>query len=76
MTTSTRLPAPGKQFFFPGMIVPFVLIACCFAAWGLAQDLTTPLVAAFQGIFTMSTFEASLASGFHGGVVPTGGRLR
>ncbi|GAA1311602.1 L-fucose:H+ symporter permease [Brachybacterium tyrofermentans] len=60
MTTSTRLPAPGKQFFFPGMIVPFVLIACCFAAWGLAQDLTTPLVAAFQGIFTMSTFEASL----------------
>ena len=32
----------------------------CFACSAPAQDLTTPLVAAFKGIFTMTTFEASL----------------
>jgi FHS family L-fucose permease-like MFS transporter len=42
------------------MILPFCLLTLCFAAWGLAQDLTAPLVTAFKGIFTMSTFEASL----------------
>ena len=42
------------------MIVPFWLLTTCFVVWGLAQDLTAPLVTAFKGIFTMSTFEASL----------------
>lgn len=42
------------------MIIPFWLLTTCFAVWGLAQDLTAPLVTAFKGIFTMSTFEASL----------------
>jgi MFS transporter, FHS family, L-fucose permease len=32
----------------------------CFVAWGVAQDLTAPMVAAFKGIFTMSTLQASL----------------
>ena len=42
------------------MIIPFWLLTSCFVVWGLAQDLTAPLVTAFKGIFTMSTFEASL----------------
>ena len=42
------------------MIIPFWLLTSCFIVWGLAQDLTAPLVTAFKGIFTMSTFEASL----------------
>ena len=42
------------------MVIPFWLLTSCFVVWGLAQDLTAPLVTAFKGIFTMSTFEASL----------------
>jgi MFS transporter, FHS family, L-fucose permease len=53
--TLKKLPLIDKN-----MIVPFCLLATCFAVWGLAQDLTAPLVTAFKGIFTMSTFEASL----------------
>ena len=36
------------------MIIPFWLLTSCFVVWGLAQDLTAPLVTAFKGIFTMS----------------------
>lgn len=56
----TKESEGSEPFFYKGMVLPFVLLACCFAAWGLAQDLTTPMVAAFKGVFTMSTFEASL----------------
>ena len=53
--TMKKLPLIDKE-----MIVPFWLLTSCFIVWGLAQDLTAPLVTAFKGIFTMSTFEASL----------------
>jgi FHS family L-fucose permease-like MFS transporter len=43
-----------------GMIVLFIALICCFTAWGVAQDLTTPMVAGFKRIFDMSTFQASL----------------
>jgi len=43
-----------------GMIVLFMALICCFTAWGVAQDLTTPMVAGFKRIFDMSTFQASL----------------
>jgi hypothetical protein len=43
-----------------GMLVLFVALICCFTAWGVAQDLTTPMVAGFKRIFDMSTFQASL----------------
>jgi MFS transporter, FHS family, L-fucose permease len=56
--TATRT---GKQrLVFPGMGVLFVVLACCFLSWGIAADLTTPMVAGFKRIFNMSTFEASL----------------
>ena len=42
------------------MVVLFVALICCFTAWGIAQDLTTPMVAGFKRIFDMSTFQASL----------------
>ena len=45
---------------FPGMAVLFVVLACCFLVWGVAADLTTPMVAGFKRIFEMSTFQASL----------------
>lgn len=53
--TLKKLPLIDKD-----MIVPFWLLTSCFIVWGLAQDLTAPMVTAFKGIFTMSTFEASL----------------
>lgn len=44
----------------PGMMVLFAVLVGCFTAWGIAADLTTPMVAGFQRIFEMSTFQASL----------------
>src|SRR6202171_5920110 len=45
---------------FPKMWVLFFVLICCFTAWGIAADLTTPMVAGFKRIFDMSTFQASL----------------
>jgi MFS transporter, FHS family, L-fucose permease len=42
------------------MVVLFIALICCFTAWGIAQDLTTPMVAGFKRNFDMSTFQASL----------------
>jgi FHS family L-fucose permease-like MFS transporter len=42
------------------MLVLFIALIGCFTAWGVAQDLTTPMVAGFKRIFEMSTFQASL----------------
>jgi fucose permease len=47
--TLTKQPLIDKD-----MIVPFWLLTSCFIVWGLAQDLTAPLVTAFKGIFTMT----------------------
>jgi FHS family L-fucose permease-like MFS transporter len=45
---------------FPKMRVLFIVLICCFTAWGIAADLTTPMVAGFKRIFDMNTFQASL----------------
>jgi len=42
------------------LILPFVLITCCFALWGFANDVTTPMVKAFSKIFRMSVTEGAL----------------
>jgi len=47
-------------FVYKKMIVLFAVVVCCFTAWGIAADMTAPMVAAFKRIFTMSTFQASL----------------
>src|ERR1051325_11560217 len=52
---SGRPPLIGR-----GMIVLFIALIGCFTAWGVAADLTTPMVAGFKRIFDMSTFQASL----------------
>src|SRR4030081_2727654 len=49
-----------EPFVYRGMIVLFVVVIACFTAWGIAADVTAPMVAAFKRIFTMSTFQASL----------------
>ena len=45
---------------YPGMGLLFAVLICCFTAWGVAADLTTPMVAGFKRIFEMNTFQASL----------------
>ena len=49
-------------------VVPFILITSCFALWGFANDITNPMVAAFQTVMELSTFEASWVQfAFYGG---------
>ena len=44
-----------------GIIYPFILLASCFMWWGIANNLTDPLVRVFKAIFgELSVFQASL----------------
>ena len=46
----------------------FVVITCLFALWGFANDITNPMVAAFQTILEVSNAKASLVQfAFYGG---------
>lgn len=50
------------------LIVPFVLLASLFALWGFANDITNPMVAAFQTVMEISTAKAALVQfAFYGG---------
>lgn len=42
-----------------GHLVPFLLLTTCFAAWGLANNMTDPLVKVFSRVFTMSALQSS-----------------
>ncbi|WP_410217474.1 L-fucose:H+ symporter permease [Paracoccus sp. (in: a-proteobacteria)] len=46
-------------FVHPGMRLPFILLVVCFAAWGVAANMTDPLVQVFSRIFSMTTLQAS-----------------
>ena len=49
-------------------LLPFVLITACFSLWGLANDITNPMVKAFSKIFRMSVTEGALVQlAFYGG---------
>ena len=43
-------------------LVVFVLITICFALWGFANNVTTPMVNAFSRIFRIGTTEASFVT--------------
>ena len=68
MTTTEHADQPSEApavtskpgLVFPKMWVLFGVLICCFTAWGVAADLTTPMVAGFKRIFDMNTFQASL----------------
>lgn len=47
-------------FLYPGMALPFTVLVACFAAWGVAANMTDPLVRVFGSVFSMSTFQSSL----------------
>ena len=49
-------------------LVTFILITSLFALWGFANDITNPMVAAFQTVMEISTFEATFVQfAFYGG---------
>lgn len=49
-------------------LLPFILVTCCFALWGFANDVTNPMVKAFSKIFRMSTSDGTLVQvAFYGG---------
>ncbi|WP_396918460.1 L-fucose:H+ symporter permease [Mycolicibacterium sp.] len=68
MTTTEQADQPAQApptgdrvaLVYPKMWVLFIVLICCFTAWGVAADLTTPMVAGFKTIFDMNTFQASL----------------
>ena len=50
------------------LLVPFILITSLFALWGFANDITNPMVAAFQTIMEISAAKAALVQfAFYGG---------
>ena len=49
-------------------LVPFILVTSLFALWGFANDITNPMVAAFQTVMELSAAKASLVQfAFYGG---------
>lgn len=49
-------------------LIPFILITSCFALWGVASDITNPMVKAFSKIFRMSATDGTLVQvAFYGG---------
>jgi MFS transporter, FHS family, L-fucose permease len=60
---SQGMPVVPREF-----LLPFALVTSLFALWGFANDVTNPLVKAFQEIFLISTKQSSLVqTAFYGG---------
>ncbi len=50
------------------MLLPFILVTSLFALWGFANDITNPMVAAFQTVMEISAAKASMVQfAFYGG---------
>lgn len=49
-------------------LVPFILVTLIFALWGFANDITNPMVAAFQTLMELPASEAAMVQfAFYGG---------
>ena len=55
MTKETFFHIEDKKY-----LAAWMLITACFALWGFANNVTTPMVSTFSRIFRISTTEASL----------------
>lgn len=63
MNKPTKIPVVSKS-----ILVPFILITSLFALWGLANDMTNPMVRGFQKVLELSNTQASLVQlAFYGG---------
>ena len=60
---SEKKPLVSRKY-----LIPFILITSLFALWGFANDITNPMVAAFQTLMELSAAKASLVQfAFYGG---------
>ncbi len=68
-SASTTGSAGDHDPVIPGTVfLPFCLVTTLFAFWGFANDVTNPLVRAFQEIFLISSAQSSLVqTAFYGG---------
>jgi len=65
---SQRPIANSQRFLEKKYLLPFVVITCLFALWGFANDITNPMVAAFQTLMELPAAKASLIQfAFYGG---------
>jgi MFS transporter, FHS family, L-fucose permease len=56
MSNFKKIPVVRKELLFP-----FIIITCLFALWGIANDLTNPMVSAFKKVMPeLSNMQASL----------------
>lgn len=63
MNTTQKIPVVSKS-----VLIPFILITSLFALWGLANDMTNPMVRGFQKVLELSNTQASLVQlAFYGG---------
>ncbi len=63
MESSEKSPVVSRT-----VMVPFILITSLFALWGFANDITNPMVKAFQKVLELSNVKASLVqAAFYGG---------
>ena len=59
---------PKKPVVSKKVLLPFILITSLFAMWGFANDITNPLVAAFQTVMEISNVKAAMVQfAFYGG---------
>lgn len=65
--TKTKKPNKSK-LVEKKYLLTFILITSLFALWGFANDITNPMVAAFQSVMDLSAFKASMVQfAFYGG---------
>ena len=60
---ASAVPEPRRakaRLVYPGLVIPFVLLILCFAAWGAAANLTDVVVGVFRSIFDMSNTQSAL----------------
>jgi FHS family L-fucose permease-like MFS transporter len=69
MTTRSESEVEGaerpddRRLVYPQLVVPFVLLILCFAAWGSAANLSEVMVSVFKKIFSgMSNFQSGLVT--------------
>ena len=63
MSAESKFPIVSKS-----VLVPFILITSLFALWGLANDMTNPMVRGFQKVLELTNTQASLVQlAFYGG---------
>ena len=68
MSDDNPLKANDLKLVERKYLLPFILITSLFALWGFANDITNPMVAAFQTVMELSAAKASLVQfAFYGG---------